>query len=258
MTEKPVINKEFATRAFQQTMDLFVLPEINKRQEKGEIPKPFEIIKALIIFYPDGKPNQVRLNDEVHAIAELKLKPGISKKKGEPILNTEVEGIAASQLAEDDDPDCGHILLLNLGELWLLSFDFRYNKDLSQKHIDRANEFIECAEFSFQKEHWGSFIDNLFSASELLAKSFLLMFPDPKFRQKTSHHIIKNGFNKFVNTGNLTPKYTETINKLTDLRGKGRYLNGKILLTSAEAKELLDCLKSMRDDAERHISPRKK
>jgi len=254
-SEKPFMDEEFATRALEQTMDLFILPEITKRQENGEILKTFEIFKALVVFYPDGRPNQVRLNDEVQAIARVKMKPGISKKKGDSILNTEIEGIAASQLTEADDPDCGHILLVNLGESWLLSFDFRYNKDLSQKHIDRANEFIDCADFSFQKEYWGSFIDNLFSASELIAKSFLLMIPDPKIRQKTSHHIIKNGFNKLVNTGNLTLKYTETINKLTDLRGKGRYLNGIIGLTSDEAKELLDSLKTMRDDAERHISP---
>jgi uncharacterized protein (UPF0332 family) len=247
-------NIEMTNRMFRQIMDLCILPEITKRQSNGEIPTPFEIKKALVVICPDGSENQVRLNDEVNAILKVKPKEGLIKKKEEPIFDHEIEEIISSELTDADDPNCGHVLLINRGQSWILSFDFRYNKNLSKKHIERATEFIECAEFSFQKQYWGSFIDNLFSASELLAKSFLLVFPDPKLQKKSSHHIIKSGFNKFVNTGNLTTEYSDAINKLTNLRGKGRYLSGKITISAEEARQLLDCLKSMRDEAKRRGS----
>jgi len=166
-------NDDFSKNTFQHLMNFFILPEINKRQAKGELPIPVELIKVQIVFYPDERRHQIRINDEVSAIAELKLKKGVGKKKGEPIIQHETEGIGEIQLTQKDDPNCAHVLLLNIGEKWLLSYDFRYNKALSKEFIKRSNEFIECAEFSYQKKYWGSFVDNLFSASELLATSIL-------------------------------------------------------------------------------------
>lgn len=230
MNNESFIKKDesFQNNLFHQILNLYILPEIKIRQENGELSIPFRIDAAQIVFFPDNRKRIIRLNQEVKAVAEVVYKNGINKKKGEPVSKNELADIKRITLTNEDDPDCAHVFLMNIGEKWIIYFDFRYNKNLASNHIKRASEFIESAEFNFQNKHMGPFIDNLFSASELLAKSILLLAPDPKFRKKSSHYIIKDKFNRFVNLGNLELEYANILNKLVNLRPKGRYLQGTI------------------------------
>lgn len=195
---------EFGRKVFEQFMDLFVAPEIRRRQETGELDKPLDLRAAQIIFFPNGRKPQVRINSEVRAIGKVKLKPGISKKVGEDIFGHEVEGLKVINLTQEDDPDCGHATLVRIGDSWIIAFDFRYNKALSAKHIEVAKQFWESAEFSFKQRNWAPFIDTLFSAAELAAKSILLSMPDPKFRKKTRHRVIQRRYNRFADLGTLS------------------------------------------------------
>jgi len=68
-------------RAFSRLMELLVYPEIKSRKAKGTLSKDFQLNKAQILFSPDGTKPKVRLNDEVKALVEFKLKKGISKKR---------------------------------------------------------------------------------------------------------------------------------------------------------------------------------
>ena len=172
---------QLGDKAFSQFIELFVLPEIKRRQDAGEAAKPFDLRAAQIIFFPDGRKPQVRLNSEIKAAGQIKLKPDISKKAGEPIFEHEIEGLNKINLTEENDLDCGHATFMRLGGRWLMAFDFRYNKGLSKKNIETAEQFYQSAEFSLNKKSWAAFIDSLFSASELTAKATLLSIPDPKF-----------------------------------------------------------------------------
>ena len=245
--------KEFSRRLFEQFMDLYVAPEIKRRQQVGELDKSFSLRAAQIVFFPDGRKPQVRINSEVKAIGKVKLKPGISKKAGEDIFEHEVEGLEVINLTEEDDPDCGHATLVRIGNSWIIAFDFRYNKALSAKHIEAAKQFWKSAEFSFKQRNWAPFIDNLFSASELLAKSVLLSMPDPKFRKKTTHKAIQMKFNRFADLGNVQPVYRETFNKLSGLRDRARYLKKDVTISEREASNLLDTVEKMIRDASRRI-----
>lgn len=246
-------NNEFGHKVFEQFMDLFVTPEIKRRQETGELGKPLDLWAAQIVFFPDGRKPQVRINSEVRAISKMKLKPGISKKAGEPIFEHELEGLEEINLTEEDDSDCGHAILLRIGAKWIIAFDFRYNKALSKKHIETAEQFYESAEFSFSQRNWSSFIDNLFSVAELLAKSILLSMPDPKFRKKASHKAIQLRYNRFADLGNVEAAYRETFNKLPGLRDSARYLKGDISISEDEARRLLKIVKNMMEDANHHV-----
>jgi len=241
--------KESNQRIFEQFMDLFVTPEVRRRQEIDELARPLDLRAAQIIFFPDGKEPQVRINSEVRAIGKAKLKPGISKKAGEPIFEHEVEGLEEINLTEGDDPNCGHATLIRIADRWIITFDFRYNKALSRKHIETAKEFHESAEFSFNQKNWVSFIDNLFSAAELTAKSILLSMPDRKFSQKARHRDIQTKYNRFADLGNVTPVYRETLNKLYGLRDRARYLKGDVTISEVEARNLLDIVEKMIEDA---------
>ena len=252
--EKHNKNNEFGRKVFEQFMDLFVTPEIRRRQKTGELDKPLDLRAVQIVFFPDGRKPQVRINSEVRAIGKAKLKPGISKKAGEPIFEHELEGLEEINLAEEDDPDCGHATLLRISGRWIIAFDFRYNKALSRKHIQTAKQFYESAEFSFGQKNWAPFIDNLFSAAELIAKSILLSMYDPKFRKKATHKAIQIRYNRFADLGNVEAVCRETFNKLSGLRDRARYLKGDISISEEEARRLLGIVKNMMENASRRVS----
>ena len=251
--EKHDLSNEFGRKVFQQFMDFFVIPEVRRRQESGEVDKPLDLHAAQIIFFPDGRKPHVRINSEVKAIGKMKLKPGVSKKAGDPIFEHELEGLEEINLTEEDDPDCGHATLFKIGDRWIVAFDFRYNKALSKKHIETAKQFYDAAEFSLKQRNWSAFIDNLFSTAELLAKSILLSLPDTQFLKKTTHRAIQIKYNRFAYLGNVEAVYRETFNKLSSLRDNARYLKGDISISESEARKLLEIVKNMLEDVALHI-----
>lgn len=252
MVEEEKMN-EFSHNLFSQLMEIFIMPEVKRRQEIGELDKPLDLRAAQIIFFPDSRKPQVRVNSEIKAIAKAKLRPGTSKKPGDPIFNHEVEGLEEIGLTEKDDPDCAHATLLRIGDRWVISFDFRYNKALSKQHIETAKKFYESAKFSFDQENWEPFIDTLFSATELTAKSILLSIYDPKLCKKATHKGIQVKYNRFADLGSVKPDYRQILNKLSGLRGNARYLKGEISISKRDAKESLDTVKSMIEYVSRRI-----
>jgi hypothetical protein len=203
MTEKDANYQQAFDKAFQNFLDIYIRPEIERRQRRGELPDPFEMRSAQIIFPPDGKKPKIRLNSEVRAIAKLHLKTGVVKNAGDPIYENEADGIEELRLTNEDDPNSGHVTMLMIDNKWVLAFDFLYDKALSLKHINTAKQFIEAAERSFEKKHWSPFVDNLFSAAELLAKAKLLgLWSDSKFRINSNHKAVQSRFNQFAHMGN--------------------------------------------------------
>ena len=175
----------------------------------------------------------------------MKLKSGISKNKGDPIYEHEIEGLDRFQLSdEEEDPDRGHVTLVKIADSWIITFDFRYNKALAKKLIDTAKQFYDSAEFSFRQKNSASCLDNLFSAAELAAKSVLLLIPDPKFRKKTGHGGIQFKYNRYANLGNVKPEFRKALNKLSGLRERARY-HGEILISEEEIRGLLKNVKEM-------------
>ena len=135
---------------------------------------------------------------------------------------------------------------------WIFAFDFTYNKSLSLQYIKKAEQFIAVADFALANKHWSAFVDNLFSASELLAKAVLLgSWFDSRFIKNFSHKAIHSRFNKYTNLGNTDPKFTNTLNKLSRLRYPARYITQELNFEEAEAKEGLDIVKKMLEDTVR-------
>jgi hypothetical protein len=243
------LSEEVGSNLFKQAMDIWISPEVKRRREAGMLTVPLELRAAQVVFSPDGVPTQVRINSEVKAIAQMKLKPGVLKKAGEWIFGSEVDGIGHIELTDEDDPDCGHITIVNFNNEWILYFDLRYNKAVSMKHVEVAEQFYEAAEFSFGQKYWNAYADNLFSATELAAKSLLLSMPDTGFKQKTSHAMIQTKFNKFARLGNIRPEYRDTFNKLSGSRNHARYLKGDVSFSEDEALKLLGFVEDLIKDA---------
>ena len=77
------MDEEIAKRIFQQVMDLWIEPEIKKRKSLNRLPENFNLKAAQIIFSLDRGWNKVRLNGEIKAKANMKLR--VAKNKGDPI-----------------------------------------------------------------------------------------------------------------------------------------------------------------------------
>lgn len=247
---------EFSKRTIQNIMDIFITPEVKRRQEAGKLPKPIELKFAQVILFPDERKPLVRINEEVRAVANIKYKPEISKKRGDPIYEGEIEAIDRVELGPDDDPDCGHIFLYFHGSSAFLSFDFRRNRALARKHIKRAKEYFKAASHSMQSSDLAPFIDNLFNAAELSAKAVLLVIYDyrPSLRTKSSHRGIQIRYNQFADLGNVMPDYKATFNRLSGLRDSARYLKRDLpTITDVEGQKMLDVVSKMIEDAEHRV-----
>jgi hypothetical protein len=245
MSQIDTDREKIGRRAFQQILDVFIFPYISSLQAEGKLSTPVQLDAAQVIFYPDGRKPQIRLNSEVQAIAQVRIKPGVQKQPGDYLAVDEIEGLDKIALSGDDDPDCGHVTIIKLNDLWYMTFDFRYNKNLSRSHLDTAKEFYSAAEFAAEKKFWSAFADNLFNACELNARALLLSMPDPQFRKKSKHTAIKSRYNRFASLGNVPEEHRVVFNKLYDLRTKARYLKGDVQIAAKEAKELLGTVGEM-------------
>jgi uncharacterized protein (UPF0332 family) len=242
--------EEFYRKVSEHILELYVLPEVKRRQEEGGLETPVELHASQVIFYSDKRKPGIRINSEVKALAKMKLKPGVSKEPGEPVFENELEGLEELHLTKDEDPDCGHATLLKLNDRWLLAFDFIYNKGLAGKHIQAARQFVEVAKFSLEEHLWSAFVDNLFSAAELSAKALLLaLIPDARFREKATHRAIHRRYNRFAHLGNVDSECVQVFNELSKLRYPARYLEADFSISEDEASNLVETVSQMIEDA---------
>jgi hypothetical protein len=154
------------------------MPEIEHRKKILKLSKDFVLERAQIIFFPDDHNPIILLNEELKGIeAKIKLKNGIKKSQGDQIYENEIEGIQNITLDKKLYPNCAHVTFIKINNLWNIVFNFTYNRELAQKHIDIAQQFWSLAKVAYKHELWNAFVDNLFSAAELSVKAFFLLFP---------------------------------------------------------------------------------
>jgi uncharacterized protein (UPF0332 family) len=235
------LSGEIGQRLLDQLMNLFVYPEIARRQNAGEIEKPLNLRSAQILFFPDHRKPLVRINSEIRAIGKVKLRKSVSKEKGDPIREGEIENLDEINRPDEDYPDCGHATLIRIRDRWTIAFDFRVNKSLARKHLAVAHEFLRSAESCLRSKGWHPFFDNLFSAAELSVRSILLTMQD----QTQTHRGVSIRFNRFADLGNVDPEYKKTFNRLYGARDRARYLKGDIAIPEEEAHSMLHDVKGL-------------
>jgi uncharacterized protein (UPF0332 family) len=242
------MNKEFGQKIFQQVMDIWVKPEIDRRKNLGKIEDNFKINKIQIIFSLNKK-NETRFNEEVKAIIEAKANRDVNK--GEIVRGKDIDKIENITLI-DKDINCGHITLLLFNNNWIISFDARYNKELIQKHIKASKEFYESAKENLEKERLRVFFENAFASAELSAKSVLLSLPDKKILNGRDHKERLDKFQDWANLGNVKIEFSETLSQLSRLRDSARYLFSEDYKKENPAK-ILTILEEMIKFAEENI-----
>lgn len=236
-------DEEIKQRIFQQVMDIWVNPEVERRRIKET-----SITKIQIIFSLE-EGNKIRLNEEVKAIITGKATRDI--KKGELVYETDINQIENIQLTKEDS-NCGHITLLLFNDNWIIGFDARYNKEVIKKHIDASKEFYESAKENLEKNRLRPFYENSFAVAELSAKGILLTLPDKKILEGKNHKDRLNKFKNWAELGNVKMEFNTTLSKLNNLRSSARYLSSDDY-QNEDSKEVLKVIEEMIKFAEGNI-----
>ncbi|HOW30996.1 MAG TPA: hypothetical protein PLP88_05480 [Bacteroidales bacterium] len=236
-------NSKAAYNVFKNNMDLFFNPEIERRKQLNTLPENFVLFAAQAIFFPDGRPYIVRLNEEVSV--EVKLKEGINRTHSS--FWPELKEVEYVKLNEKDFSNCGHSTLILFKDGYQLTFDFRYNKLLCIEYLKVAKEFLDASNFTLDKNYVFAFIDNAFSTIELLAKTDLLLQANKSILGKTSHKIISTEFNyRYKHSkSDFEIERRKAFNKLSGIRTKARYLEGNVSIASKELLSIKNTIEHM-------------
>jgi uncharacterized protein (UPF0332 family) len=245
------LDKEVSERAFKQFLDLWILPEVERRRRAKLIPKNFVLNRAQVLMFADGRGNIVRLNEEVRAVVQAKATRAI--RRGESVFENDISDIVGLELTDQDDPNAGHFTAILLRGVWVIVWDFRYNKGMARERANAAKEFLEVAKICFEKKLLRACVDNLFSAIELLASAQLLMIPDLKYTKKQTHNYTQTKYNAFVSVGNYKVDYKTALNKLSSLRDKARYLEQSFAINPEELGKYLEIAIDMARTTEKLI-----
>ena len=114
---------EATQRLLEQVFSIWITPEIERRRAAGLIGDDWPFIAAQIVFNVGGQ-NEVRLNDQVKAV--LQLKPTRPIAKGELIRSSDFSEIAGVKLTSLDS-NAGHVSIFLHQEKFYVFCDFRYN-----------------------------------------------------------------------------------------------------------------------------------
>jgi len=216
------IDETTKQRVFQQVMDIFIIPEIERRRKEGSIKDGTIISKMQIIFSLDKGKNEIRLNEEVKAIASAKANKSI--KKDGIVYEMDVDAIEKIELT-DEDLNCAHITLLLFKNNWIISFDFRYNKERVKTHIEASKEFYESAINNLDNNRLRPFYENAFACAELSAISVLLTLPSKDILECRVHKKRLSQFKDWADLGNVKMEFSTTLSGLSELRDSARYLH---------------------------------
>jgi HEPN domain-containing protein len=229
---------------------LWITPEVERRTNEGLIPPGFQLLAAQIVFWPDGKDLEVRLNEEVRFLLGDELIKGVNPKISK-VIGKHVSKIRPPP----DEADAAHVTLIRVSDTWVSAFDFTYNNARIANTYNKAQEFLETACEAADGRRYSAFIDTLFSAVELMAKSLSLGFPNPtKITQK--HRGIAIDLNMSQKHNVVGGDFAGLLNELKKLRHPARYGLEKFQIEVSKVNELRARADDMLKLVENQLTPR--
>lgn len=187
-------------------------------------------------------------------LAKAKRKAGIKKAYNELVYENEIEGILDISLRDHDHPNAGHVRFMRFKNQWIMHMDFRLNKGKAKERYYSALQFFKAAKLCFDNKLERPFIDTLFSAGELFAKSELLCVSESKYVKKHSHPSTKMKYKSYTRIGNATPEFANVLKKLWSLTDPARYCNGQLKFDWEEGKQYLITAEEMIEYGDKFIT----
>jgi HEPN domain-containing protein len=153
--------------------------------------------------------------------------------------------------------DCGYIIFeRDIHENWRGSFSLTYNKDKAEELFSSALEFFETAKEANRAGRIRVFLDNLFSATELLVQSMLfVMTHNQKYVDKPNHRFTMSELGKVGKVWNMdNTRYSSLLGNLSRLRDETRYHKRPFSLEETEAQQYISTVEQVVQEVQREIS----
>jgi len=229
----------------------WITPEIERRTNQGLIQQGFQPFAAQIVFWPDGKNLEVRFNEEVRCILGSQFIDG-----GNPDFSRAIAKHVAEIRSPPDEADAAHLTLFRIEDTWVFAFDFTYNSARIAHTYNRAREFLDTAWEAADARRYAVFIDTLFSAVELMAKSLFLGLPNPKIIKQKTHRTIASDLHMRRRNNVIGGDFAKLLNDLKNLREPARYDLGNFEIEVSKVNELRAQADDMRKLVENQLTPR--
>jgi uncharacterized protein (UPF0332 family) len=208
------LNEEASSNFFNHTMELWFNPELQRMKQIGMVSEEYEPEKMQVILFPTGeKRSIVNFDNDVVSVEKLR--------------------------ANRNYENCGHITFKKVNGNWEGNFDGRFNKGKAQELFKTAQEFFETAKNEYNAKRMRTFVDTLFSATELLVTSKLIVMSEQKYVEKPNHKLTKSKFSSFVKLGNAKVEYSKMLGRLSAMRDEARYHKRPFNLEDSVALEYL-------------------
>ncbi len=237
-----MFNEEEKKRIFDQIMNIWAIPEIERRKKKGILGDDFEIKRVQVIFTL-GKPPEIKFNEKVGITALVKVNRDVIK--GEDVKYSDVDKF--EKFIVDYPSNSGHITLFRLLNNWVIIFDARYKKGEIKKFLERSKQFYDSAKDNLRNGRLIPFYENCWDSAELSAVCHALVIGG----KNEKHSVNIENFVKWSELGNVDKKHAKTLFELKDLR-ELKYKDS-IDFRDKDHKEFLKIVKEMIEEAEKLI-----
>lgn len=238
-------DQSFADGLMQMLHEMYLAPEIERRRAAGRLPEGFVGVRAVQVILNRGQLPDVRIDDEVLVKVNFKPKPGRRITVGAPAVWSDIEKIEGLELT-DADPNAGHFTAILLPDGWTLSWHFQYDRERAADHVGAAREFLDTASSALRGHRLRAFVDNLFSAVELMAKALLISaVPSENTRGWKTHKTVKGVLNRRTTRDADAARFAALYNRLEKHRSTARYIEGAMTLSDADTDDMLTVAEEM-------------
>ena len=242
MADPPELSEDFLRGVLQNTIEVWVTPEVVRRVAEGRLPHTFDLTAAQVVFNV-GAPVVVRLNAEVRGL--MKATAARDLEAGEVVLGHDIADIESMELLPDSDPNAAHVTIIRIRDKWWVWFDRRYNAERTAQLRTRAREFLDTAASALDRGALAPFAENLWAAVELLAKAWLMYGPDEALLNAKTHRYIVGRYNLSRKDGAVDPRFASLLNELTQMRDAARYAARPLTVSPDTAREMVRTAEDM-------------
>lgn len=234
---------ELGQALFGDVVTRFINPEIERRRGVGTWPEVELVSHFQVLFHESGQV-EIRLNEEIGGMAEVRATRDV--KADETITTNDFDQVS-KYIPREEDAGIPHVTAFSHRDGWSLIFKFAGGHPSGQDHLVRGREFMETARKALTAGHLGPFLDNAFSATELLAKAELLACrPTVDLVLNSKRHgSVATPYHAWAKLGNTEGRFAALLKTLTDLRGSARYLQRDLDIATNVAWEMMQTLDAM-------------
>jgi HEPN domain-containing protein len=225
-----LLDQEASKNFFEHTLELWFNPELERQRGIGLVADNYQPEAMQVILFPHGD-HSILFDGDV-----------IPKEKLEANRNYK---------------DCGFVIFKKEPNgNWEGYFDFRYNKGRAEELFNSALEFFETAKEAYRAGRIRPFLDNLFSATELLVQSMLfVMTANQKYVEDPNHRWTLSELGrvaKMLNRDNN--RYNSLLGNLSRLRDEGRYHKRPLSVAETEAQQYINTVEEVVQEVRSEIS----